>query len=189
MRGFFAGMSFPRGVILVCSLGSLVLGALVYLRSKRLAEVHVELQKVRNVVKEIQTDAYRLGDLQRSASAETFKAQSEPETYIRATAGDSAIQIGQVDITKSTKSPARGIEDSIYKITPQTKTQRCTRGQIGNFLYKLEFGSRRVKVTRLRLWPFEKVAAGEIGKDVWNFEAELTTRTKLETAPAADDSG
>jgi hypothetical protein len=189
VKGFFGRMSFPRAVILFCSLGSLTLGALVYLRSRRLDEVHKELERVKEVVKEIQTDAYRLDDLQRSASTEKFKAQSELETYIRAIAGHKDINMGQIDIAKSTKSPARGIEDTIYKMSPQTKSQHYQRAQIGNFLYKLEFDSRRVKVTRLKLTPFDKVVPGEVGKDRWNFEADLTTRTKVDTAPAPADRG
>lgn len=189
MKGFFARMSFPRAVILFCSLGSLALGALVYLRSQRLSEVHTELLRVREIVKEIQADAYRLDDLQRSASAEKFKAQSAPQSYIQAFAADSRINMGQIDIGTNTKTPMRGIEDNVYKMTPQSKSQRYTRGQIGNFLFKLEEGSRRVKVTRLKLTPYEKVAPGEVGKDSWNFEAELTTRTKVESAPPAGDQG
>ncbi len=63
---------------------------------------------------------------------------------------------------------------------PAEKTQRFTLGQIGNFLYKLEADSRRVKVTYFKIQPFEKVAPGQVGKDAWNFEAELTTRGKDE---------
>jgi hypothetical protein len=177
-------MSFPRAVILFCSLGSLVLGVLVYLRSQRLDQVHAELKQVKEIVKEIQTDAYRLSHLKRSAEAEKFKAQDEPESYIRGIATDAKVNMGQVDISKHTKSPARNIEDNIYKITPQTKTQRFSRGQIGNFLFKLESDSRRVKVTRIKLTPFEKISPGEVGKDSWVFEAELTTRLKLDSAPA-----
>jgi len=173
-------MSFPRMVILVCSLGSLALGVLVYLRMHRLSEVQSELARVPEVVKEIQSNAYRLSDLQTRASAEKFKGQEEPETYIRSTAGGPNINLGQVNISHSNKSPARGIEDTIYKIEPQLKTQRFSLGQIGNFLYKLEFDSRRVKVTRIKIVPAEKVAPGEVGKNQWVFDADLTTRTKTE---------
>ena len=183
MKGFFSRMSFPRAVILFCSLGSLALGVLVYQRSQRLSDVQNELKHVKDLVKDIQTDAYRLSELQKSASAEKFKAQSEPETYIRAIAGDGKINMGQLEITKSIKNFARGIDDNVYKITPMTKTQRFSRGQIGNFLYKLEADSRRVKVTRLKLTPFEKVSPGEVGKDQWQFEAELTTRIKVDSGP------
>lgn len=180
---FFQRLSFPRVVILVCGLGSAVFGFLVYQRTNRLAEVQTELVKVKDVVKEIQTDAYRLAELQRSASAEKFKGQDEPETYIRQVATDGNINLGQVQITSSTKTPARGLEDRVYKITPAEKSQRFTLGQIGNFLYKLEADSRRVKVTYFKIQPFEKVTPGQVSKGAWSFEAELTTRSKDEKSP------
>lgn len=182
MKGFFRNMSFPRAVILFCSLGSIALGTVVYLRTKRLDEVLQELRRAPDLVREIQTDAYRLSELQKTATAEQFKAQSEPETYIRAKAGDDKINMGQIDISHTTKSPARGIEDTVYKISPQLKTQRFSRGQIGNFAWKLEFDSRRVKVTRLKLTPFDKTTPGEVGKDLWTYEIELTTRSKTDSA-------
>lgn len=178
---FFRNMSFPRGVIVCCTLGSIALGVLVYMKHQRLSEVHRELDRVQGLVKEIQTAALRLDQLQQSAGNEKFKAQDEPETYIRAIAGEKVVSLGQVDITRSTKSPMRGIEDTIYKITLQTKSQRCSRQQIGNFLFRLEEASRRVKVTRIKMTPFTKVSPGEIGKDEWTFEADLTTRTKLDS--------
>ncbi len=189
MKSFLGRMSFPRAVILFCSLGSLTLGVLVYLRSQRLDEVHNELKRVKDVVREIQTDAYRLDDLQASASTEKFKAQEELESYIRAVAGEDNIKMGQLDLSSMPRTPARGILDKIYKIAPATKAQHYVRGYIGNFLYRLEKDSRRVKVTRLKLTPFDKAVPGEIGKDRWVFEADLTTRTKVEAPPPAGDQG
>jgi len=186
VKAFFGRMSIMRAVILFCSLGSLVLGVLVYLRSQRLDQVHNELKRVKDVVREIQTDAYRLDDLQRLADKEQFKAQEELETYIRSVAAQENVDVGQLNLTQKDKSPARGIEDKIYSIVPANKTRHYPRGTIGNFLYSLEAGSRRVKITRVRLTPFDKTAAGEVGKDRWTFEADLTTRTKLDSAPPGD---
>ena len=189
MRAFFAQMSFPRAVILFCTLGSVTMGALVFNRTRRLTEVQDELRRVKDVIKEIQTDAYRLDDLQRSAGSEKFGAQDELETYIRAIAGQDNIDMGQLDFQKRPHEPARGILDNICKISPQSKTPHYNRGQIGNFLYTLEHDSHRVKVTRLKLTPSDKAVPGEVGKDRWNFEAELTTRTKAETTQPAGDRG
>ena len=184
MKAFFTKMSFPRAVILFCTLGSLVFGTLVYLRMQRLDQVLADLKRVPELVKEMHTDAYRLKDLTTSSNSNNLKSQSEPESYIRNIAGDGKINIGQVDINHRNAEPLRGVEDTIYKITPQTKSQRFTRGQIGNFLYKLEFDSPRVKVTRIKLTPYEKLSPGQVGKDSWVFEVELTTRTKQEPAAA-----
>ncbi len=181
MKGFFGRMNFPRAVILTCSFGSLVLGGLVYLRTARLSEIESQLRRVRDVLKEIQTDAYRLSDLLRAASAEKFKTQDEPEAYIRGIAAGNDTKIGQVDIQHHTSSPFRGVEDRIFKIKSQIKNQRFRRVNISNFLYKLEADSRRVKVTSIKLTPFEKLEPGELGKDEWVFEVELTSRSKVET--------
>lgn len=189
MKTLLARMSFPRAVILCCSLGSAVMGTLVYQRSRRLDEVREELVRVKDVLKEMHTDAYRLDELQRSAGAEKLKAQEEMETYIRAIAGKENIDMGQLDFTRRTFEPARGVQDNICKMTPLSKTKRFNRGQIGNFLFQLEYDSRRVKVTRLKLTPADKPVPGVVGNDAWNFEADLTTRTKTETAPPAGDRG
>jgi hypothetical protein len=178
---FFRNMGLWKGVLLCCLIGSVPLGVLDWLKYQRLGEVKTELVRVKDLVKEIQTDALRLDQLQRSASTDKFKQQDAPETYIRAIAGEDVVAIGQVDISKKEKTPARGIEDTIYTISPQSKTQRCTRHQVGNFLYRLEQGSPRVKVTRLKLSRLPKVNAGEIGKDEWMFEVDLTTRAKVDT--------
>lgn len=189
MKSFFGGMSFPRAVILFCSLGSLVMGALVYQRTRRLDEVQEELRRVKEVVKEIQTDAYRLDELQRSAGTEKFKAQEELDLYIRNIAGQENVDMGQLNTEDRTDEPARGIVDNICKMSPLSKTHNYNRGQIGNFLYKLEAESRRVKVTRLKLTPSDKAIPGEVGRDRWNFEAELTTRAKVDVTAPADDRG
>jgi hypothetical protein len=189
VKTFFARMSFPRAVILFCTLGSVAMGVLVFDRTRRLAAVQDELRRVKEIVKEIQTDAYRLDELQRSAGAEKFGAQEELETFIRKIAADVNINMGQLDFQKRTHEPQKGVLDNICKMSPQSKAPHYNRGQIGNFLYTLERDSHRVKVTRLKLTPSDKAVAGEVGKDRWNFEAELTTRTKVDTTPPSGDRG
>lgn len=189
MSNFLGRMSFPRAVILFCSLGSLVLGVLVYLRTQRLEEIKSELRQVEGVMREIQTDAYTLNDLQRIEGAEKFKAQSAPQSYIRSIGTDDKIRMGQLDVGENTNTPFRGVEDKVYTIKPMSKTQKYTRGQVGNFLWKLENDSRRVKVTRVKLTPAEKLSPGQLGKDEWIFEAELTTRSKVDTTPAPAATG
>lgn len=189
MKGLFSRMSFPRAVILFCSLGSVALGILVWMRSQRLAEVKRELARMPEIVRGIQEDAHTLAALQRSADSEKFKAQSEPLTYIQSIGAEENVNIGQLKIDKSTATPGRGIEDSIYKIAPAEKSAKFDRLRIANFLYRLEEASRRVKVTRLKLLPFEKTTPGQVGRDLWTFDADLTTRTKLDSGPAGDNQG
>jgi len=183
VKRFFARMSFPRAVILFCTLGSGVLGTLVFLRERRLSQIETELQTVRNVLRSTQIDAYRYDELEHQSGSEKFKAQSDPESFIRSTATQDRITMGQLDIThKDAPGGTSGVTDTIYTIKPQTRRHHSLLN-VGNFLYTLEKDSSRVKITRLKLTPFEKLSPGEVGKDQWVFEADLTTRTKVETAP------
>lgn len=183
MKNFFATMTFPRGVILVSLLASVALGVLVYRRTARLSEIERELRTVPKLIKEIQQLGIEYTNLEQIASGEIVKGvQLDFETYIRQQAGDKMVEIGQVDTTPSPpRSFTAGVEDRVFKIKPANTTQRYQRSRIGNFLYKLEADSRRVKVTSLKLNPSNKrLKPGEVGDDLWTFEAAITVRSKIE---------
>ena len=80
-----------------------------------------------------------------------------------------------------TRNPSKDVKDWIYKIKPFNKNKRLTRSRIGNFFYKLEADSRRVKVTSIKLTPFKKIKPGEVGEDVWTFECAITSRSQINT--------
>lgn len=179
--GFFRNLNFPRGVILISLVTSAAFGWFLYQKTERLDEIKRELTLVEGLVKDIQTRGIELNNLQKSASGELLKGEDyDAETYIREIAADGNVNIGQLLINPSKKSPSKQFEDHIYKISPSNKKQRHSKSQIGNFLYKLEADSRRVKVTSLQISPLDKTKPGEIGNDVWSFEASITTRTKTE---------
>lgn len=174
-------LNFPRIVIIVALSLSGALGWLVYQRANRLEEIQTELKQVPNLVRDIQKLGIELNNYQEAASGEILKGEDyDAETYIREIAADQAVNIGQVRTQPSTKSPYRDVEDHIYKIQPDTRNPRFTRSQIGNFLYKLEADSRRVRVTSLKLTPANKIKPGQIGDDIWTFDAAITTREKVE---------
>ena len=50
-----------------------------------------------------------------------------------------------------------------------------------NYLYLLESQSRRVRVTSIQLTPEEKKKEYEHTNDLWKWNIELTSRTKVET--------
>jgi hypothetical protein len=183
MKEFFATMTFPRGVILVSLLASIGLGVLVYKRRTRLAEIERELAATPKVIKEIQQLGIEFTNLKEVAGGEIVRGEDiDFETYIRQQAGDKMVEIGQVDTTPSPpRNYQAGVEDHVFKIKPANATQRFQRSRIGNFLYKLEADSRRVKVTSLKLTPSNKrLKPGEIGDDLWTFEASITVRSKSE---------
>lgn len=173
-------MTFPRWVMLVCALGSCVLGYFVWVKTQRLKQVESELGRVKPLVQAIQENAYRLNALQKASDKEGLKGETNPELYIRQVAQQDYVNVGQVVITPRTTSPVRGVEDRHYGIRPSNRTERYSRGQIGNFLYKLEADSRRVKVTDLKITPVGRLKAGDLGDDAWTFEATITSRQAVE---------
>ena len=180
----FQALTFPRAMILGSFLGSLVTGWLVYGKWKDLEQLEVQVRNAPALVGRIQTKAVELDQLLSALNREGLKGDviSDMETYIRQKASDPKINIGQVQLTPSTTQPDKGIEDIKYKILPKEKSQRTRRGSIANFLYKLEQDSRRVKVTSIRIDPFDKLKPGEMGGDTWTFEAEITSRRAIEDA-------
>jgi hypothetical protein len=176
MKQFFKNLTFPRAVILVSLLASAGLGYAVYDRFMRLAEVKEELIRVRPVVREIREKSIMLTELQRAAAKEGFKGQESAEYYIRSVAKQDNVAVGDVAITPREVTPFKGYVDVRYQIKPAHKDQAYVRTSVGNFLYKLEADSRRVKVTSLKMSPLSRIRPGEVGDDRWTFEAELTSR-------------
>ncbi len=173
-------MNFPRWVILAMLLTSGALGWFVYEKGTRLAAVHDELHRVPVLVKEIQQQALRLDALQGLADKEGLIGETDPEYYIQRIAALENVQIGATSINPSVFQTFRGVEDHKYTIRPQDKSRRYKRIRIGNFLYKLEEESRKVKVTGIELTPTARIKKGEIGDDNWTFEVELTSRQAAE---------
>ena len=186
--GFLHDMTFPRWVILTSLLASAVLGYYVYERSNRLEEIHRELDRTPGVVKRIQELGIQLNQLQEQRGGEALRGagdQIDFETYIRSIAADPKVSVGQVRTSPTKRSPKSGYEDLMIKIVPANKDPRFTRSQIGNFLYKLESDSRRVKVTSLRLEPANRLKPGEIGDDEWTFDVTITVRSSIQQGTGA----
>lgn len=179
MSDFFRNMTFPRLVVLFSLVASAVLGYFVWVKGERLEEVQRELARTPELVKEIQELGIELTNYQEVARGEILKGEDlDFETYIRTIAADPRVEIGQLDLSPREQPQAGGIVDRVYTIKPDNPNQRYHRSRIGNFLYKLEAESRRVKVTRLALRPKGRLKPGELGDDLWSFEAEITMRTK-----------
>jgi hypothetical protein len=178
MFKLFRSLSFPRAMILLTFVGSAVTGWFVYKRTSELRQLHEDNQRVKLVVASIQSKAQELDQLLSVANREGLKGDilNDIETYIRTRASGPNINLGQVDFTPSTAEPLKGVEDLKYKIRPREKTQRALRGSIANFLYTLEQDSRRIKVTSIKIDPFEKLKPGQLGSDYWTFETEITSR-------------
>ncbi|MEM7306795.1 MAG: hypothetical protein AAF682_08995 [Planctomycetota bacterium] len=178
---FFRSLNFPRAMILGSLIGAAIIGYLAYQRTAELKQLETDLKDAPFVVKSIQMKAKQLDDALKAANREGLSSgQDDPEYYIRQRAQVENVGIGQVDINPSKSSPAKDVEDLKFKIRPTERSTRFLRGSIANFLYKLEQDSRRVKVTSIKIDPIDKLKPGEISDDYWTFEAELTSRRKVE---------
>lgn len=173
-------MNFPRTVIVVMLLASATLGWFLYQDKQRLAQVEVDLAKAPAVARRIQEMGLQLQSLYEARDKDGLSRTESPEFYIASVAMDPKISIGQPNISSSKKEPFAGIVDRKFSIKPTSSKKEFHRSQIGNFLYQLEAESRRIRVTRFKLTPIGNVKPGEVGGDAWTFEAEITSREKIE---------
>lgn len=177
---FFRNMTFPRIVILLSLIGSGVLGYQYQGRAQRLDELKREVDQAPEVAREIQVLALQLQELKRKLGKENLDVLKDPDLYIRQIAQQRNVDIGGVKVDFDEKEPAKGVVDNIQTITPQDKRRGKDRTRIANFLYQLEAGSRRVRVTRFELTPVKSFKPHEIGPDNWAFEAEITSRQRID---------
>ena len=182
MKRFFNALNFPRTMILGSLIGCLITGWFVYHKRAELKQLERDVLFAPALVADIQMKAQELDQLMKAANRDLLQGEGENEIdfYIRKRAGGPNINIGQVDLNFSSTEPFKGVEDIVYKIKPSERSSRFLRGSVANFLFKLEQESRRIKVTSLKLEPFERTKAGEIGDDFWTFEAEITSRRAIE---------
>ena len=182
MKAFFTNMNFPRAVILVSFLASLALGWMLWTSEARLTEVNRQKRGIASDIRAIQELSLRLNALQVIANEENDVTEDTSYVeYVTRTAMKPKVEIGQLDTQPSTKPLTNGLEDHILKVSPSNKNSFFPRAYIGNFLYKLEEGSNRVKVTHLKMTPKGKLRPGQIGTDEWDFDAEITVRKSTST--------
>lgn len=178
---FFHQMTFPRWVIVSTALASAVLGWFVYEKDSRLSEIELELARAPGVVREIQQLALQLNELQRLRDKDGFTSGEDPESYIRGIANRSNVQVGQTDINPNRQQIRKGIYDEQFTIEPHDDSRGFSRDRISNFMYTLEADSPRVKVTRFEISPHDKRKPGEVGRDEWQYEIQISTRVLEDT--------
>ena len=182
---FFSDMNLARWIIVLSVLGSIALGVTGYFLHEKRAALEAALNReVPAMARDTQVLARRNTYLLREINQEGLSGQSDPSSYIRVIASDENVLLGNVNIGKPTSSqPVPGIEDKSYSLRPQDKDATFKRLNIANFLFLLEKNSRRMKVTSIRITPEEKsLKPHEISNDLWKWEAEVTSRQKLEPA-------
>ncbi|MCA9002590.1 MAG: hypothetical protein KDB61_11750, partial [Planctomycetes bacterium] len=98
-------------------------------------------------------------------------------------ASNRLIALGGVNINPRTDSQ-RAYVDNIYTVVPKSlnagsrSAPTFQRTQLANFMYKLEEGSKRVKVTNFRIDTAKPIKPEEIPDDRWAFQCSITIRSK-----------
>ncbi len=183
MKSFFTNFNFARALILLCLLGSMPLGWYgwkQYETNRQLKSDLAQGGRIEMLIQDIQRNAHIYDTKQQEQGAEGLAGESNPQTYIRTIAGTDHIDLGQVDITPSTQPRSKGIVDKIYRITPNNKQRTFRRTALANFLFKLEQGSQRVRVTEIKMETeaSRKVKPEDVPNDMWTFECRITSRQR-----------
>lgn len=183
LKGFFGAMNLARWIMLVGGLGAIGLGY----NGWNLHTQRVELEEalapdglVERTSAKIQLLGKQVTKLQADADREGLSGQSEASLYFRGLASDANVRLGQVEVTgPKSQSIIKGTEDLQYTIRPQAD-KGFPRDRVMNYLYLLESKSRRVRVTSIQLTPEQKLKEWEFSNDMWKWNIELTSRTKVE---------
>lgn len=179
---FFKGLNFPRVVVLMSFLGSVVLLYLDVTLGQKLDRLRTEAETTGpETVRRIQETSHRLRQLQKQLEDDKWTGQNNPGTYVREIAQSNEVRLGQVDVTPmNSDSLGNGIVDKKYTIKPVDTDRGWGRQLIGNFLFKLEDDSQRVRVTSLKIHPPPKarVRPADFPADEWTYVIEITSRQR-----------
>jgi hypothetical protein len=187
MKAFFANLTLARWIILLSLLASIGLGWYGFKLHQRRVDLEAALSsEARTIALDLRNLARRYTVLMKQSEREGLEGQSDPATYIRRIAASPDVKIGDTTVDPPSEAEnIKGVLDTRYGIKPSSRDRGYGRLNIANFLYKLESESRRMRVTRVRLEPEAKSTKPELvlENDSWRWEAEVTSRTKIETTP------
>ncbi|MCA9001908.1 MAG: hypothetical protein KDB61_08295 [Planctomycetes bacterium] len=146
-------------------------------------ESRLELQ-----IQEIQTKARQYTDLHKQLEGEDLRVSEDSASYIRGIAGHRQIALGSVAVNPNIQSlrSLKGYEDRNYHILPKnlgsgrSSVPTFQRTQIANFMFKLEEGSKRVKVTEFEIGTQKTLKPEDLPDDRWTFKCTMTIRGKSE---------
>jgi hypothetical protein len=176
-------MNLARWIIVLSVLGCLVLGVFGWRRSQELADLRDAYEsRIQPLARDLMQSAQRHTQLSKALKDDNLAEQKDLETYIRRVGIKDKVEIGNVDLTNSTEQRTKGVVDKIYRIRSDNRERSFQRLRIANFLFMLEYESRRVKVTDMKI----EVAAKqrpkphEVPEDLWTFDAEVTVRQRAD---------
>ena len=194
--GFFKKLNAMKVMIGLCLVAAVALGYLGWEQHSRAKDLRDALAfnskdeiKVgaTSLIEEqaitIQAKAAEFSDLTKQLDSDNLRGDNTPLSYIRSVAGNKSIALGGVNINPRTDQ-GRGYKDSIYTILPKAlntgkrSARSFQRTQLANFMYKLEEGSKRVRVTSFKMDPPKNLKPEDIPTDMWTFQCAVTIRSK-----------
>jgi hypothetical protein len=102
------------------------------------------------------------------------------QSYIRNVAVHQKIGLGRINVTTSpTKTIFKGSEDREFRIRHKDPKADFSRLQACNFMFKLEDGSNRIRVTEFELAVAKRIEPEDIPNDRWTFDCKVTMREKI----------
>jgi len=183
-KDVLGNMTWPRWLMVICAVSSVGLAANGWRLYSERTDLQTELAEAAPArAQDIQFLGKLYSKLQADAEREGFVTQDKPDLYFRGIATDEAVQLGQIDVDPaSPRSFFKGTLDLTYTLRPQVNKSDVgfPRDRLANFMYLIEQKSGRVRVTRVRLDPFQKAKAWEPTDDRWKWEIAATSRAKDE---------
>ncbi len=194
-------LSAMQYMIALCLIGACVLGWMgwgQYQRANHLRDLLAIDAKdqpipgkpslVEMQVEEIQTKAREYTELHKQLEGEDSRVSEDSGSYIRGIASHGQIRLGSLAINPSSRGVKgiKGYTDKVYAILPKNlgsvkkKVPTFQRTQIANFMFKLEEGSKRVKVTKFEIKTPKPIKAEVIPDDKWAFKCSMAIRSKTE---------
>jgi hypothetical protein len=179
--GFFKDMNLARGVVLGSAIGSLALAWLGWEKQQEVAalEAAASKQEIEKDMTLLMSLGHRHTQLKGAQEGQSGAGSDDIQSYVRRQATFPNVDLGNVELDKDVKPISKGINDDIYRIYFRDKDRSFDRTRLTNFLYKLEEGSSRVKVTEIKLETADKrLKDHEVPNDQWAFEARITVRQR-----------
>ena len=173
------GMTFAKGLILVCVAGSGYLGWRAWQGHSEIQELQAAMEPdgdVQKLVRQIQENSGVYTSLKTQAGGENLTVLTDPNGYIRNITNHKNIELGRIGITPRKQTVSAGIVDHQYRISPETKDAKFQLTQIANFLYMLENRSNRVRVTQLQIGLPVRVDPGDFPPGEWTLDCTITSR-------------
>lgn len=192
MKNFFQGFNSSRAMIMVFLLASAYLGYEAYAGVARVDQARTRLgldeagvpmagpnAPVHDLLRRIVHQAKRYTDFKEQLASDGMEHEDNLQSYIRNVAVHQKIGLGRINVTtQPTKSIFKGSQDREFRIRHKDAKADFSRLQACNFMFKLEDGSNRIRVTEFRMSAAERTEPESIPNDRWTFECKVTMREK-----------